>query len=373
VFIGVQSLKIAFLTELFHPHIGGCERRFMEIGSRLATKGHDIHVFTIQYDRNLPNEEKIDGITVHRYAHSGNYVSPDGFRSLRGIVKYSIGSFVQLLGSDYDLYYANQWPMLHSLSAKPVATPLIQEWCEVWTKFIKVTLMQKLLKNVADYHVAVSEFTRQRLVNLLKIDSRKVVVIPNGVNFTKFNSSRPKVWGRIVYAGRVVPHKGVQLLVNAFREVKKKIPTAELHIIGSGSGLPSIRNSASTIKDCYVHGFLPEEQMIDLLRSAWLFVLPSEREGSGIVVLEAMAAGVPFVTIDHPDNAAKELCHFKCGLVVESNKSSIAAAIIQLFSNEELWKELNINALDFAEKHDWDIITNFMEDFLGKVVSNAGK
>ena len=268
MFIGVQTLKIAFLTELFYPHIGGCERRFMEIGSRLATKGHDIHVYTIRYDPNLPIEEKVDGITVHRYAHSGNYISPDGFRSLRGIAKYSIGSFIQLLGSNYDVYYANQWPMLHSLSAKPVATPLIQEWCEVWTKFVKVTLMQKLLKKVADYHVAVSEFTRQRLVNILKIAPSKVFVIPNGVNFAKFNSSTPKVWGRIVYAGRVVPHKRVKLLVKAFREVKKKISTAELHIIGSGSGLPSIRKSASTIKDCYVHGFMPEEQMIDLLRSA---------------------------------------------------------------------------------------------------------
>ena len=369
----MQSLKIAFLTELFHPHIGGCERRFMEIGSRLATKGHDIHVYTIRYDPNLPIEEKVDGITVHRYAHSGNYISPDGFRSLRGIAKYSIGSFIQLLGSNYDVYYANQWPMLHSLSAKPVATPLIQEWCEVWTKFVKVTLMQKLLKKVADYHVAVSEFTRQRLVNILKIAPSKVFVIPNGVNFAKFNSSTPKVWGRIVYAGRVVPHKRVKLLVKAFREVKKKISTAELHIIGSGSGLPSIRKSASTLKDCYVHGFLPEEQMIDLLRSAWLFVLPSEREGSGIVVLEAMAAGVPFVTIDHPDNAAKELCQYKCGLVVEPRVSSIAAAIIRLFGNEELWKELNVNALNFAKKHDWDIITNCMEDFVGRVVSNAGK
>jgi glycosyltransferase involved in cell wall biosynthesis len=373
VFIGVQNLKIAFLTEFFHPHVGGCERRFMEIGSRLATKGHDIHVFTIQYNRNLPKEEKVDGVTVHRYAYSGNYVSPDGFRSLRGIVKFSVGSFIKLVGSDYDLYYANQWPMLHSLSAKPVATPLIQEWCEVWTKFVKVTFMQKLLKNVADYHVAVSEFTGKRLVNLLKIAPSKVVVIPNGVNFTKFNSSRTKVWGRIVYAGRVVPHKHVQLLVNAFREVKKKIPAAELHIIGSGSGLPSIRNSASTIKDCYVHGFLPEEQMIDLLKSAWLFVLPSEREGSGIVVLEAMAAGVPFVTIDHPDNATKELGQFKCGLVVEPSKKSIAAAIIQLFGDKELWKELNANAINFAKKHDWDIITNCVEDFFAEVVSNVGK
>ena len=373
MFIGVRSLKIAILTELFHPHVGGCERRFMEIGRRLAAKGHDIHVFTMQYDRNLPKEEQVNGITVHRYAYSGNYVSPDGFRSFGGIMKYSVESFIRLLGSDYDLYYFNQWPLLHSLFAKPVATPLIQEWCEVWTNNAKVTLMQKMLKNVGDYHVAVSEFTKQRLSNILKIDPSKVAVIPNGVDVAKFSNSRTKVWGRIIYAGRVVPHKRVKLLVTAFREVKKKIPTAELHIIGSGSKLQSVRNRATGIKDCYVHGFLPEEQMVDLLKSAWLFVLPSEREGSGLAVLEAMAAGVPFITINHPDNAVKELCKFKCGLIAEPHESSIATTITQLFSNEELWNELSVNALNFAKKYDWDTITNHVEDFFGKAVKNASK
>ena len=373
MFIGVRSLKIAFITELFHPHVGGCERRFMEIGRRLATKGHDIHVFTIQYDRNLPKEEQVNGITVHRYAYSGNYVSPDGFRSFGGIMKYSVESFIRLLGSDYDLYYFNQWPLLHSLFAKPVATPLIQEWCEVWTNNTKVTLMQKMLKNVGDYHVAVSEFTKQRLLNLLNIDSSKVTVIHNGVDLTKFSNSRTKIWGRIVYAGRIVPHKRVKLLVNAFREVKKKIPTAELHIIGSGSELQSVKNMATGIKECYVHGFLPEDQMVDLLKSAWLFVLPSEREGSGLAVLEAMAAGVPFITINHPDNATKELCQFKCGLIVEPHETSIATAITQLFSNEEQWNELSVNALNFAKSYDWDTITNHAEDFFGEVVKNARK
>ena len=373
MFSGVRNLKIAILTEFFHPHIGGCERRYLEIGRRLASRGHKIHVYTIQYDNNLPKEEQVDGINIHRYAYSGNYVTPDGFRSLRGIVKYSATSFMRLIGSDYDLYYSNQWPLLHSFFAKAVVSPLIQEWCEVWTNFRKVTLMQNIIKNVANYHVAVSEFTKQRLVNLLKIEPSKIFVIPNGVNFAKFNSSRSKIPGRIVYAGRIVPHKNVKLLVDAFRVVKKKIPSAELHIIGSGSELQLVRNKAEGIKDCFVHGFLPEEQMIDYLKSAWLFVLPSEREGSGLAVLEAMAAGVPFLTIDHPDNAVTELCNFKCGLMVKPLEIFIAKAIIHLFNNEKIWNELSRNALNFAKEYDWDLITNQMEDFFGMVLNNVKK
>lgn len=369
----MSSLKVAFLTEFFHPHIGGCEKRFLEIGRRLVARGHEIHVFTIKYDCNLPEEEQIEGIKVHRYAYSSSYISQDSFRSFGGILKYASASLVKLHGSDFDIYYSNQWPMLHSVFVKPVASPLIQEWCEVWDSPLKVAIMQRLLKHAGNYHVAVSEFTRQRLLDLLKIDPKKVVLVPNGVDFARFASSRKKVWGRIVYAGRIVPHKHVEMLVDAFREVKKKVPQAELHIVGSGLSLESVKERAAGIKDCFVHGFVPEEQLVDLVKSSWLFVLPSEREGSGIAAMEAMASGVPFVTLGYPDNAAKELCRLKCCIVIEPLESALVSTIVELFGNEGLWRELSGNALKVAKQYDWDVITNQMEDFFRTVVNNAGK
>jgi glycosyltransferase involved in cell wall biosynthesis len=369
----VSSLKVAFLTEFFHPHIGGCEKRFFEIGRRLVARGHEIHVFTIKYDNSLPEEEQIEGIKVHRYAYSKSYISQDSFRSFRGILKYAVASLRKLHGSNFDIYYSNQWPMLHSVFVKPVATPLIQEWCEVWDSPRKVALMQKMLKRAGNYHVAVSEFTRQRLVDALKIKAEKVVLVPNGVDCARFAGSSKKVWGRIVYAGRIVPHKHVEMLVDAFREVKKQVPQAELHIVGSGLSLESVKERAAGIQDCFVHGFVPEEQLVDLVKSSWLFVLPSEREGSGIAAMEAMAAGVPFVTLGYPDNAAKELCRLKCCIVIEPLESDMVSTIVELFGNENKWRELSNNALSVAKQYDWDIITNEMEDFFRTVVSKSGK
>ena len=80
-----------------------------------------------------------------------------------------------------------------------------------------------------------------------------------------------------------------------------------------------------------------------------------------------------FVTFYYPNNSAKELCHYNCGLVVEPQGSAIASAIIQLYNNEALWKELSENALNVAKKYDWDMITNQMEAFFGTVVNSSGK
>jgi glycosyltransferase involved in cell wall biosynthesis len=171
-----EKMRIALLTELFYPHMAGTERRFLEIGKRLAMRGHDVHVFTLHYDRNLPREEIVEGMSVHRYGNTRKYISTKGFRSLDGVLKYSFQTFIQLLKQDFDIYYSNEWPILHSICAKPAASPLIQEWCEVWIRPSYAMVMQKLLRNFCDYHVAVSKFTRQRLVSFLKIEPEKVAV-----------------------------------------------------------------------------------------------------------------------------------------------------------------------------------------------------
>jgi glycosyltransferase involved in cell wall biosynthesis len=365
-------MKIAFLAEFFYPHVGGCERRFLEIGTRLAKRGHEVHAFTLRYDRNLAEGELIDGIFIHRYANSYNYILPSGFRSPTGVLKYSFATFMKLLGKDFDVYYSNQFPMLHSIFAKSATSPLIQEWCEVWYEPLKITIIQQLLKKLGDYHVAVSEFTKHRLLNFLGLSDDKITIIPNGVDNSQFHGNMlNKVLGRIVYVGRLVSHKHVDMLIDAFCEVKEKVPEAELHIVGSGASMRLIESRASNIRDCFIYGFLPDDQMINLLKSAWVFVSPSEREGSGIAVLEGMAAGLPFVTVNYPDNAVKELARFKCGLVVDPTSSAIASAILQLLKNEGMWKGMSRNALDFAKAHDWDIVADLMESFLHTVANNV--
>ena len=364
-------MKIALITELFFPHMAGCERRFFEIGRRLATRGHEVHVFTIRYDRDLPEEQIIQGMFVHRYAYSKNYILPEASRSLSGVIRYSIQTFTKLIGRGFDVCYSNQWPMLHSPFVKLAGFPTVQEWCEVWTNSVKANILQNILKNSGHRHVAVSDFTKQRLVRHLKLNSKDIFVVPNGVNKSLYSTDlENKKRGRIVYVGRLVSHKHVDLLMDSFREVKEKITDAELHIVGTGQLLSSLKEKSFLIRDCFVHGFMPDEQMSDLLKSAWLFVLPSEREGSGIVALEAMAAGVPVVTINYPDNAVKELAKYKCCSVANPDAKSIASEILCLYKNEEAWNKMSKNASKFSADYNWDVISKRLEDVMYEVTSS---
>jgi len=349
--------------------MAGCERRFFEIGKRLARKGHEVHVFTIQFDASLPKEETVDGMFIHRYTSSKNYCATPSSRPLIDVLKYSFVTSAELSLEDFDVCYSNEWPIFHSICAKPFASPLIQEWCEIWSHSQKILMLQRILKFIGTHHVAVSEFTKLRMVNFLKIRPEKISVIPNGVEYSRFSKgSKNKKWGRIAYVGRLAPHKHVEMIVEAFRQVQEKTTEAELHIVGCGPSLSSIKDRATNLDNCFIHGFLPDDDMLDILRSSSLFILPSEREGSGIAALEAMAAGTPVITTDFPDNATKQMVTEMRGTVVPPKASEIAREALTLLHDESRWHTISRNARSFAKQYDWNGITVNFEEVLKKIV-----
>lgn len=373
-------MKIAVVTEGFHPYPGGVERRYWEIYRRLS-KRHTIDVFTqLRRDSVLtpPYEEKGKNLLIHRLAKS-KYYGGVANRRVSAVFGYS----AQLLGrlltkNDYDAYDCNGFPfippfvvkMFSALRGTPLVTTMHEVWGEDWVRYFPTisklgVMIEKTLPKIATYVVAVSHFTKLRIIEKLGVQRNKVGVIPNGVEYDKFSKgSHKKVWGKIVYVGRLFPHKHVDLLMEAFRRVRRETSEVELHIVGSGVLLPLIERKASRLEGCFVYGFVPDERMVSVLKDSWLFVLPSEREGSGIAALEAMAAGIPVVTTNYPSNATKELVSHGNGMVVEPTSQHIASAIRELLSEERDWQEMSRNARSFAARFDWDKVADDMERLL---------
>jgi len=363
-------MRIAILTEFFVPHVGGTEVRLYEIARRLVARGHDVDVFTIRHSLEVPEEEQVDGVYVHRYAYSPGYVTPNGMRSYTGVLRYSLSTALKAIGTGYDVYYFGQWPMLHTLLTEPLVSPCVQEWCEVWRR--DIVALEKTVGRLMENHVAVSEFTKHRMTEFLKMDPNRVIVIPNGVDLRQFNGgTSTRTWGRLVYIGRLAPHKGLDNLIEAVRMVKERDSQVELFIAGSGTSLPTLKEHARRVDGVHILGHVTEAEKVALLKSSWLFLMPSSREGLGIAPLEAMAAGTPVLTVDHPDNGLKEICRYGNGIVTSPDDVSIAEAVSKLLRNEGEWNAMSKASVRFVEGYDWGMIADRMEAYLNSIVNDG--
>jgi glycosyltransferase involved in cell wall biosynthesis len=115
--------------------------------------------------------------------------------------------------------------------------------------------------------------------------------IPNGVVIGK-DPVPPRIKGRILFVGQVWEGKGPGVLLEAFDRVRREMPEASLDFVGEGPDIPRLRGKGTVARFL---GPLPHERVLDLMKAADVFCLPSLREGSPLTVLEAFAAGTPVV------------------------------------------------------------------------------
>jgi glycosyltransferase involved in cell wall biosynthesis len=114
----------------------------------------------------------------------------------------------------------------------------------------------------------------------------------------------------VVFAGRHIPEKQVPALVRAMPQARRRVPGLRARIFGDGPDRARVLELIQELElDGVVEapGFVPAEAVDAALRDALCLVLPSRREGYGLVVVEASARGVPAVVVAGPDNAATEL------------------------------------------------------------------
>ncbi len=149
--------------------------------------------------------------------------------------------------------------------------------------------------------IAVSEATRSDLLKYYPIPESKIRVIPHGVEDAFFEVGARRcpqdLRKYILCVSTLHPHKNIDRLVRAFRQVHHRHPEFRLVIAGMhGFQTTEVER---TIIECglgaHVHitGWIPREELLDLYHRAWAFVYPSTFEGFGMPVLEALAAAIP--------------------------------------------------------------------------------
>ncbi|MDD1664700.1 MAG: glycosyltransferase family 4 protein [Methanomicrobiales archaeon] len=375
-------MRIAFLYDCVYPYtIGGVERRVHELGRRLAARGHEVHHFGMKF---WDGPETIEEGGVH--IHGVSPASPlyaGGRRAILPAARYAGSLLRPLLAGGIDLIDAQQFPYLHCLSAALAARmrgiPLVVTWHEVWGPYWRDylggatgmvgELTEKIVARLPASMAAVSRTTADQLPGL-GIPGQ-VEIIPNGIDPLVIAAAPPADghWD-ILYAGRLIPEKRIDLLLDAVSGLVAEYPSLRVLILGEGPSRPALESLASRrgIREQVTFtGFVPDPAtVIGFMKSAGVFVSPSIREGFGMAALEAIACGTPVVTVDHPRNAVRELVNSTTGLVASLTPEDLGEKILDCLGDPSRFRS---GCTAMAAAYDWEMIVPRVERFYEKVIA----
>lgn len=221
--------------------------------------------------------------------------------------------------------------------------------------------------------IAVSHQVRQEL-EAIGIDADSIHVIHNGVDIDEF---RPGTADRMklglppdvplaLFVGDIrTPRKNLDSVLNALATV----PALHLAVVGSteGSIYPQMASSLGLAPRVHFLGF--REDVPDLMRAADLFVFPSRYEACSLVLLEALASGLPVVTARTAGGA--ELITESCGRVLSdpNDVQALADTIKSLAQKPDLLQDMSRSARRLAEQHTWSTMANQYLALLGRIAA----
>ncbi|WP_424099147.1 glycosyltransferase family 4 protein [Moorena producens] len=200
---------------------------------------------------------------------------------------------------------------------------------EAWD--IQSPLLKLALKN-ADRILAVSHYTRDRLLNEQNLDPDKVVFLPNTFDPDRFSiESKPATllqkYGlkpnqpiilTVARLSQLEQYKGYDQILRALPQIRHRIPNIHYILVGKGDDRLRIEQLISQLQlqDCVtLTGYVPDEELAAHYHLCDVFAMPSKAEGFGIVYLEALASGKPALG-GNQDGAIDALCHGELGVLV---------------------------------------------------------
>lgn len=218
--------------------------------------------------------------------------------------------------------------------------------------------------NLYDFHYKIRKY--DQIVTLTYEDKetnwkgwKNVSVIPNPSTFhTDQTSSLSEK--KVISVGRLTPQKNYASLIRAFKNVTEKHPDWILEIYGDGPQeveLKSLITQLNLEKHVFLKGF--SSNVKDVMTNASIFALSSVFEGFGLVIVEAMACGLPVVSYVCPCGPKDIITEGKDGFLVEVNdEMTLANKINILIENEELQKQMSDAVIIKAEKYKIENITS---------------
>jgi glycosyltransferase involved in cell wall biosynthesis len=341
-------MRICLVYDCLFPYtVGGAERWYRNLGERLAADGHDVTYLTLrQWGRDKRGE--VPGVRVVTAGPRMQLYAPSGRRRVLPPLVFGAGVLWHLLrrGGRYDVVHTASFPYF-SLLAAALVRPLrrfrlVVDWHELWSREYWLEYLGPVGGRIGIAVQALCLRVPQRAFCFSQLHGRRLresringeLAVLEGEYAGSLEPQDPvPAEPVVVFAGRHIPEKRVPALVPALALARKRIPDLRGEIYGDGPERDEVlrlRSEHSLDVALDVPGFVPAERVEQALRHALCMVLPSRREGYGMVVVEAAALGTPSVVVAAPDNAAVDLVSDgENGFVAASDSPEDLAAAIE--------------------------------------------
>jgi glycosyltransferase involved in cell wall biosynthesis len=342
-------VRICLVYDCIYPHtVGGAERWYRNLAERLAADGHEVDYLTL---RQWPEGEDagVPGVNVIAVGPQLDLYGDGGRRRIGPPLRFGLGVLGHLArqGNRYDVVHTASFPYF-SLLAAGVVRPwrrfqLVVDWHEVWTR----DYWGEYLGRAGAVGFAVQRLCLRlprRSFCFSRLHERRLRELGLRGELTVLRGQYAGPPGRliavgepltVVYAGRHIPEKRVPALVPALRLARASVPELRGRILGDGPEREEVLRlvAAEGLEDAIaVPGFVTPEQVSAAIARAACLVLPSRREGYGLVVVEAAAQGTPSVVVQGHDNGAVELIEEGANGTIAASAfpDDLAAAILRV-------------------------------------------
>lgn len=376
-------MKIAYVYDTIYPYtFGGVEKRICELATRLTHKGHEIHIFGPKLWPGAGIIRK-DGIYLHGVCNPAKARFVEGRRSITWPIYFALRLLPALLHERFDIIDCQNFPYFPCFSAKVASiikkSSFVITWHEVWGDYWyeylgKIGVFGKTIEKLtASLKCNIAAVSLQTERDLKAIGVKKPVkVISNGIDLASIRQSKPSSqMSDIIFAGRMIKEKNVDMLIRAISLLKKELPYIKVIFVGDGpekDHIEELINDLCLQDNVMMLGRVEEDtQVYSIMKSSKMFVSPSTREGFGIVALEANACGLPVITVKHPRNAMCDLItEGENGFICEATEKALAQKILMAKAVSE---NIRNKCMKSALNYDWDKIASELIIHYNQVVS----
>ena len=371
-------MRIALVCPYDWTRPGGVQAHVAQLATQLS-ESHEVAVFAPHRRRAYPTASAPRVVDVGRpFALPYNRsVAPvalaptAGLRVVRQVARFA---------PDVTHVHEPLSPMVSSAVTSFARRPLIatfHSWSDRDRIYRMMAPIGRRLARRLDVKVAVSPAAQVYAAEALGLAIGSFRVVPNGVDVARFANAQPLDDLRdperplLLFVGRLEPRKGLDVLVRAFLRIRAAIPKARLCVVGDGPQRARCQQMipSSIRHDALFVGHVDETEKPRYFASADLFIAPNVGgESFGIVLLEAMAAGVPVVASDIPGFRTVMRDGRQGRFVRPGDAAALADGVLTLLSNDKLRRAMSTEGHRRAAEYDWPEVADRLEKLYRSLV-----